>query len=571
MKKIKFLTALCTFGLIASFAVASEAPIETGDGGQVQLPLHVYQQLLQQASDPTKPPRPAPAGYALGNAAVTVTVEEIGQRASAAVHVQLGIEVLEDEWVLIPVLPTGTPVESVNVDGSVVQLIATPAGLAWTTNKAGSYAMAINYRVDAGRSDAGFTLPVPLPEAAAINLQATVPGTSIDSTVIPSAGTRTTPAGGATRIVATVPTTSGVQISWRVPTRRGHTISRAGYSGQLVGDAIVWTGKLAVELFTDETATLPLLPRSITLSDVRVDGEESTIFVEGDRFATLVKGQGLHEVVVVFQTPVKRGEGQPTVDFRIPQIPVSRFELTLPGKKELDVKPLANVSAEIGKETTVAVVHVPMTDRVSFSWSEAVPEEIKAELRANASTYHLIHAEEGVLYVRARVAYEITRGESNVIDLLLPPGVQINRIESASGAVADWRLAERKDGARVVSVFLDRKLRGALLVDVYYDRSLAPDGDTAAIELPLIRSIAAQRQKGMVALLASSELTLNPLETVGATKVGENQLPPFVREVVEMTVAHTYKYTEQSPHLLVEAAEPERVQGKFDAQVDTLV
>jgi hypothetical protein len=213
-----------------------------------------------------------------------------------------------------------------------------------------------------------------------------------------------------------------------------------------------------------------------------------------------------------------------------------------------------------------------MTERVAFSWSEAVPEDVRAELRSNAATYHLIHAEEGVLYVRALVAYEITRGESNVIDLLLPPGVQINRIDSASGAVADWRLAKpREDGRRVVSVFLDRQLRGELLIDVYYDRSLGTGAQTTGIDLPLIRPADAKRQKGMVALLSSSELTLNPLDSVDATKVGENQLPAFVREAVEMTVAHTYKYTEKLPQLVVEAAEPDRVQGKFDVQVDTLI
>lgn len=563
---------LLSFALVLALVTTPSLSATEDTTGQVQLPLDVYTNLVQAASDPTKPPRPAPAGYALGNAAVTVTVANTEQRASASIQVQLGIDVLEDEWVLIPVLPAGTPVESVNVDGATVQLIATADGLAWSTNKSGSYTMWLSYKVDASRSEAGFTLPVPLPQAAAINLTATLPGTGLDATVIPAAGTRTTDAGATTRVSATVPTTSGVQISWRVPVERGHTISRAGYSGKLVGDAVVWTGELAVELFSDETATLPLLPRSITLSDVKVDGEDGTILVEDDRFATLVKGQGMHRVVVVFQTPVKRPDGPPRVDFRIPQIPVSRFELTLPGKKELAVTPASNVTSKTGKETTVAVVHVPMTERVSFSWSEAVPDEIRAELRSNAATYHTVHAEEGVLYVRALVAYEITRGETNVIDLLLPPGVQINRIESASGAVADWRLSEpRKDGLRVVSVFLDRQLQGELLFDVYYDRSLRTDEEAPSIDVPLLRAAKAQRQKGMVALLSSTELTLNPIETADATKVGENQLPAFVREAVEMTIAHTYKYTESLPRLLVEAAEPERVQGKFDAQVDTLI
>jgi hypothetical protein len=53
--------------------------------------------------------------------------------------------------------------------------------------------------------------------------------------------------------------------------------------------------------------------------------------------------------------------------------------------------------------------------------------------------------------------------------------------------------------------------------------------------------------------------------------VGENQLPEFVRDAIDLTVAHTFKYADTAPSLTVVAATPERVQGKFDAEVDTLV
>ena len=543
--------------------------------GQVQLPLEDYAALVQQATDPTRPPRPAPAGYALGSATVKVSVSGTEARASAAIEVELAIDVLENEWVLVPVLPPGTPVESVTIGGKPVQLLAIPQGLAWSTRKSGSYTMRLKYRVDATRSDAGFTLGVPLPEAVAINLSATLPGTGLDTAVIPSAGIRSVTIGSSTQVTATVPTTSGLQISWRTPGKNGHTISRAGYSGKLVDDTVVWTGKLAVELFGDETVTLGLLPSTVTLSDLRIDGKEATILVEGKQFATLIRGRGMHSVEVVFQTPVQRADGPPHVDLEIPRIPVSRFELRLPGKKELTVTPASSVTSKTENGATLAVVHVPMTGRVSLTWSEAVPEAVKAEVRSNAATYHTVYAEEGVLYARARVMFEVNRGRTNVVELTLPADVQINRINVESGAVAitDWRIHQpEEDRPGVITVFLDRELTGPLLLDIHYDRSLRPAEDgTTTVEVPLIRALAAQRQKGMVALLANSELTLNPVETSDATKVGENQLPDFVRDEVEMTVAHTFKYTEMPARLLVEVTLPERVRGKFDARIDTLV
>lgn len=544
--------------------------------GQVTLPLELYQQLLESTRRPFQPPRPAPASYALGTARVTATVSSVEPLVSATIQAELSIDVLENEWVLVPVLPAGTPVDSAAVGGAEVQLLATENGLAWSTQKSGSYKMSLSYRVDAARSEAGFILAVPLPRASAIHLTATLPGTGLDVAVIPAAGTRVAVAGGNSRVTATVPTTSGVQISWRTPSKKGFSISRAVYNGQLVGEAVVWQGQLAVELFGHSTTTIPLLPRSVTLSEVKVDGKEASILVEGDRFATLVKGRGVHQLSIGFQVNVIRKDGPPRVEMDVPSIPVSRFDLTLPGKKELSVTPASNVTIRNRNRSTVATVHVPMTRRVVFTWSEAVPEEIRTEVRSNAAIYHLVHAEEGVLYVRAIAVYEVNRGETNVVELAVPAEVQINRITSSSGAVADWRVGGMRDGKRVISVFLDRQLRGELLFDVFYDRSLEGSSEAEGLEVPLVQAAGAQRQKGMIALLSNTDLTLNPtneaeLDVGTATKVGENQLPAFVRDAVEMTVAHTYKYTDSLPQLTVLASPPERAQGRFDVQIDTLI
>jgi hypothetical protein len=556
-------------------ALCAPAPASpTADGsGQVEIPLDVYNQLVASAADPTLHPRPAPASHALGSALITVDVPATEPRASATVGVELTIDVLEDDWALIPVLPAGTPVEMASVNGQAVQLMPSPLGLAWSTRVAGSYTMQLTYRVDAIRSPGGFSLGIPLPAAAAIRLSASLPGTGLDATVIPAAGVNVATSGERSVVTATIPTAGGVQISWRAADELGHAISRASYEGQLVGDAVVWTSHFMVELFTDETITLPLLSRSVALSALEVDGEQSPILVDekNQRFQTRLRGRGMHEVTLVFEVQVDRSTGPPRVELQIPQIPVSRFELVLPGKKELTIEPASNVTRTEQDEQTTATVHVPMSDRVSFSWSEAVPEDVRTEIRANASTVHTVYAEEGVLYVHAMLHYEVTRGKAGVIELLLPPDVQISRISDDSGAVTDWRISERGENEeRIVTVFLDRELEGELFLDLHYDRSLNA-GAAVSLQVPLVWLTDAQRQRGMVALLSSTDLALEPVAETALTAVGENQLPAYVRDAVQLTVAHTYKYAETLPSLVVRPTTPERAQGKFDAQVDTLI
>jgi hypothetical protein len=95
------------------------------------------------------------------------------------------------------------------------------------------------------------------------------------------------------------------------------------------------------------------------------------------------------------------------------------------------------------------------------------------------------------------------------------------------------------------------------------------EGDSETLPLLAARNVG--RQRGMVALLSSSDLTLDPTEEGETTRVGENQLPGFVRDEIELTIAHTFKYTDTPPVMTVSPSVPERVAGRFDAQVDSLI
>jgi len=549
---------------IAVLSSGSAAAIESGRG-EVQIPLDVYNQLIED----TRPTASAPSGYALGQAIVGIQVIDSDGRASANIAVDLRLDVLEDAWVAVPILPAGTPLRSATIDGNPVQLMHRDGSLTWGTKKSGSYTMKLVYSADAVRSDAGFVIPIPLPQAAATQFKASVPGTGLDMAVIPAAGVKVASKGGQTFIEATIPTTRGVQLSWREPVLDGHTISRAVYSGHQVGDALQWDVDLSVELASDETILLELLPSHVTLDEIQLDGKQAPVAVENEHFAAVVKGRGPHRVKLAFQVPIQRGSGPPSVELEIPSIPISRFDLELPGRKEVSVEPLANVSHRASEKGTTAVFNIPMTQAVRISWTEALPEDLQTEVRAHASVYHAAHAEEGVLYVRALVSLEVSRGEVNRIEFDVPGDVQVNRVHSESGGISDWRIVpEIVDGRRTVSVFLDHPLRGAMQLDVDFDRSLASENE---LQIPFLHVRAAQRQRGMMALLATKEIALKPVRELDVTRVGENQLPAFFRESLERTVAHTFKYVEVLPTLVVSPSTPDPVIAKFDAEINTLI
>ena len=562
-------TILLTMMICLSLANAANAATHANDG-EVRVPLEAYQQLIDQAN---RDPRPAPASYAIGVSTVDVAIVDDDKRTTARVTVSLNIETFENQWTLVPVLPVGAALGDALVDGAPVQLVQGPDGLAWSTDKAGTVAMQLRYSLDARRSDAGFTLPLPVPRAAATNLRLTYPGTGVDLAIIPAAGVQSTESGNTTLFTAKIPSTSSVLVTWRSATLRAHAVSRARYSGEIQGRALNWNAEFDVEIFEGELVKLPLMPSTVTLGELRVDGEQATVIEEQGRFVTVVKGRGMHKVSISFQVPVITEDGPPRATLLVPRVPVSQFQLHLPGKKEVSVSPAGNVVTSHADNATTATVFVPMSESVTFSWVDAIPEDVKAQVRANATLYHAVHAEEGVLHVRGLVVYEINRGETNLLKLQVPRDAQVTSVKSPSGGVSDWaETSESGDAHKTISVFLDRAVKGEFVLDVSYEHLLG--GGARALEpvpVPLLAADDVHRQRGMVALLAGPELTLQPMSEERMARVGENQLPAFLRNLLTMSVAHTYKYTERSPQLVVKAVAPVRKQGKFDAQVDTLI
>jgi len=149
----------------------------------------------------------------------------------------------------------------------------------------------------------------------------------------------------------------------------------------------------------------------------------------------------------------------------------------------------------------------------------------------------------------------------------------VNRIWAPAGGVSDWVVADSdREGRKRIEVFLERPVTGEVVLEVSYEKLLGiGSGAEEAIAVPLLSADKVHRQRGMVALLSGAELALEPESEEGLSKVGENQLPAFIRNQISLTVAHTFKYIEALPKLRVKTVAPERKQGQFDARIDTLV
>jgi hypothetical protein len=571
MKSAPILSRLALVVLLAALP-ASLLADEPAPGGEVRLPLLTYQSLVDLGLGESRPPRAT-----LGRSRVTVQVAADGARRTARVQVDLAIQTFTAEGTLVPLLPFGSAIDAVTLDGAQATLAAVPDGLALFVPSAGAHAVSLGFTLDPVPTSGGFTLALPLPRTPG-ELTLTLPGAQLDATVFPASAVRMTEAGSATTIAASLPAAGSLQVTWRERTAAiPYALSRARYAGALEDGALRFSASFAVELYSAAPIHLPLFPATATVSEVLLDGRPAAVVVErdgdgqGDRLAAVVAGRGSHEVKVSFVVPVLRDDGPPHAVVAIPRVPLSRFELKLPGAKEVTVAPETAVTRRAAGAATAITFDVPMSDAVTLSWVEAIPEEARVAASVNAVIHNLVHAEEGILAVRAAVTVDVTRGEADRFEFALPEGVEVNRVTAASGGISDWRLAPAEAGKALrLTVLLDRRVKGEFRFDVFYEKLIGTPAPPK-VAVPLAVATGVHRQSGMVALLASRDLGLEPVDEPREARVGENQLPPELREQVEATIAHTYKYTDRPPPLTVRPVKPMPKPAAFDAEVDTLV
>ena len=564
MKNFILLCVICQCHLLTAAATEMTEP-QTGD---VRVSLEDYIRLIEAASDPEQQ---VPVAYAIGQAAIDIRLQEQAERTTAVIRLQTTLEVLGDQWTSVPLLPVGTAVTKVTVNGQEVSLAQQAEWLVWNTRQSGSHVLVLEYAVDARRSDQGQVVPVPVPRASSSQLQLTHSTAPLDVAVVPATNIRTRTTGSQHQLSAQIPGTSALLLSWRVPDLSGYVVSRASYHGDLSDEAMILKATFAVDVLGGEPLLLPVLANSVVLQDVLLDGQPTTVLNQDGHFQVRLPGRGAYQVQAEFQVPVQQQSGPPQVVIPTPQVAISGFTLTLPGRQDVSVMPHTKVSSQQTDEQTVARGFVPLTDEVVISWIDAVPQDQVTEWRANANLYHAFWAEEGVLYGRGVLDYTITQGETSVLSFTLPQASQVNHISSQEALITDWQERTTETG-KTITVYLDRKVSGAFKLQLTYEQLLGhKPADSAAIDVPLIRALDMHRQRGIVALLVGQELTLKPVKEQGVTRVGENQLPGFFRDQLNQVIAHTFKYAIEMPELAVITMTPERQQGKYDAQVDTLI
>ncbi|MEM7246524.1 MAG: hypothetical protein AAF533_14325 [Acidobacteriota bacterium] len=492
---------------------------------------------------------------------------------SARIDTQVLVRVLEKrDWVKVPLLAADAAVETIVVDGERKALEEKDGYWVLHLREQGTYSVRLVYQVPVERLVGGRRLQFPVPRAPSGRFNALVPGHFTDVHVLPGAGLSLEHDRSVTSIAAALKRTDRVQLLWGTAGPDRAELTRASYDLEVVGEGVFAEAELSVDVDADEPVDLVLLPSRYALRELTIDGVPGKVVLRGGRQVVQLRGHGTKMLKLSFAFNVDRSSGQPAVGLDIPVVPISRFSLQVPGRRDVSIEPVVPLVVEADDTQTRVEAHLPETGQVRFAWTDSrpVPEQ---NVRMNAESYYMVSADRGGLRVAARFKFNVISGKATQIAFAIPDEVVI--YEVAGDGVSDWRTSVAEDGeGRQLSVYLDKPRHGSYSLEVSYDSLLRRDDltATAGIAVPVIEPSPVHRVQGFLLLLAGEEdLEFEPLGTDGLSPVGEESLPQDVRGDLPAKVAHGFKYVGQAPPLTVRLQEPQREPAKFDVYLNTLL
>ena len=547
---------VCIVALLSSVSLAAEDP-----PGTVRLSLERYEKLMRAAQ------RTGGPSVTWARGSISVVVDSAEDVRFAKVSLTTRVQVVGKGVAELVLLPGDVVLEAATVNGATATLLRRDgAHVALLPEGTDAANLSLSYLVPLRPDGTGRTLAlVPLPPLPGSTISVTAAGRTVE--IWPGANVRK----GGDTVTASLP--SSLAVAVRVGDESaGHRVRRVDY-GLAVDAALEGVDiKARYEVTTKGAIShVRLAPANLALVEVLEGDKALDTHVKGGWHRVTLRGAGAHTVVASFRAPVDRTQGQPLVGLLLDKVPITRFEATIPGSRKVTLEPAIPLTRKVDGKGTAAVTtvsgYLPPSDRMTLKWTEARPEAEK-EIRFNTETFQLVRIEEGVLRNKVRVGYDVIRGKTKQVRIAVPDGVVLYSV--TGDGIEDWQVVPKSDTEpRQVRIYLGREKDGKYQISLELEVRIGTKEGTP-LDIPVVTPLDAFRQTGVVALFDGDKVGFAPAEHAGYVKVGQNALPPEIRQGLTGNVSQAFRHIDAPKALASKVTTAQKKKVLYDGRVYAL-
>jgi len=345
------------------------------------------------------------------------------------------------------------------------------------------------------------------------------------------------------------------------PIISSYAIYKTDYQAEIEEDVVTVKGNVLFEIFKRGWTQLPLVRSNVGLIDVSINKGASFVTEQGGKYYLMIDKPGRYNLDIEFLIKANREReaGPGSFNFEVMPAPISQFEFTMPESGvEIFVEPAIKLELKSEPKKTIAWAVMPNTNSITVRWTKALPKEtiaqVKLEPKVYADTATYASVGEGFIRCQTSLNYSILQSEISNLRVVLPEDVSV--LEVRSQDLRDWKVTN-KEGLQYLDVYLNFGVKGNYILNLSYERKIG-EGSVVA-QLPWVKAIGAEREKGFIGLAASTnvELAVNKIEHV--TQIDIRELPPAIWSSTLNPILLAFKYSNHPYSIAIDVTRHEEL------------
>ncbi|MCK5393487.1 MAG: hypothetical protein KAI91_04055, partial [Candidatus Omnitrophica bacterium] len=272
-------------------------------------------------------------------------------------------------------------------------------------------------------------------------------------------------------------------------------IVHSEYKGTVIDDIATFKAKLKISALKKNWANLILNIDNIAITSLSIDGKTPILKPVNNGLKLVLPKEGNYVLQLDFSTRVNTSPGKNFVNFQIPSSPLTKIDLTIPGK-DLDIKiePMVSKKSSVTGNNTVFSAFLSPDGKVNISWLAKSLETKTAKSLIFAKSSNEVYIKESVYLINTKFNFSIMQSKTDVLKVKIPKNLSLVRVDGEN--IKDWDLKD--DG--ILSVNLYEKIDGNYNLSIGTEKYR--DLDEKIFNVPQFEVIGAKREDGEIIIKA---------------------------------------------------------------------
>ena len=335
-----------------------------------------------------------------------------------------------------------------------------------------------------------------------------------------------------------------------------YLITKAIYFGKMGKQNTTFTGTFTVHVLKKEVfLKTPLLPQSIALEDVKVNGEQALVVTESGYHKVVLSKSGEHIVETAFSLKSSLEKGPHKIDLAIQQTPITLLKLEMPLKDiEVDIPQAQQVLTSVSGGTTVVSAVIAPGRSISVRWRKKVAAAEKIPPKLYSEVYHLISIEDDALKINSDIIYNILHSEVDNVRLSIPEDMNVLSIHGEG--VGEWQEIVQND-QRLIHIPFTYGKKGAVTVRIAAEKPLSDEANVTAFSG--IQVLDTERETGFIGIELKTSAEVKITESQGLEKVAVQKLPQALYNKSVKPLMYGFKYLKHPFSLVLDIKKHEKI------------